>query len=314
MNRLLLLAIAGLALLSLCAGQSWISPLDFFSDSPAGWIASELRAPRVVLALAIGAALGAAGALLQGLTRNPLADAGVLGISSCASLGAVTALFFGLASAVPIAAIAGAALGIAALLGLVQRTDSAVHFLLAGVMLNIVAGALTSLVIALSPSPYAISEIITWMLGGLTDRSWRDVAFAVPAIIAGVSLMLTQRRALDGLALGDDTARTLGVSRSRVQLVAILGAGLAVGAAVSVSGVIGFVGLVVPHLVRSIVGARPAAVIIPATLGGALFLALADLAVRLIPTAGEIKLGVVMALIGGPLFVLIISRAREPQL
>ncbi len=316
MKRILILMIVCAAFISLCAGQTWISPLAILSAGPQGWILSELRAPRVVLALGIGAALGVSGAVLQGFTRNSLADASVLGVSSAASLGAVTALFFGLhlnGFALPLAGMLGAGLGMAMLLALLKRSQSTVAFLLIGVMLNIVAGALTSLVISLSPSPFAISEIITWLMGALTDRSWHDVYFALPPIIIGCILLSRLGRDLDALALGENTARTLGLNPQRLRLMIIFGVGLSVGAAVSVCGVIGFVGLIVPHIMRAFVGARPSAVLLPSMLGGALLLVVTDMAVRLIPTATELKLGVVMALIGGPIFFSILRKMREAR-
>jgi iron complex transport system permease protein len=290
--------------------------MAIFGSGPEAWIVNELRAPRVVLALGIGAALGLSGAVLQGFTRNALADASVLGVSSAASLGAVTALFFSLhmsGFALPLAGMLGAGLGMALLLALLNRSQSTVAFLLVGVMLNIVAGALTSLVISLSPSPFAISEIITWLMGALTDRSWRDALYALPPIMIGCALLLRLGRDLDALALGENTARTLGLNPKRLRLIIIIGVGLSIGAAVSVCGVIGFVGLVVPHIVRHFVGARPSALLMPSMLGGALLLALADMAVRLIPTATELKLGVVMALIGGPVFFVILRQMREAR-
>jgi iron complex transport system permease protein len=316
MNRILLIAILCVTVISMCAGQTWISPMAIFGSGPEAWIVNELRAPRVVLALGIGAALGLSGAVLQGFTRNALADASVLGVSSAASLGAVTALFFSLhmsGFALPLAGMLGAGLGMALLLALLNRSQSTVAFLLVGVMLNIVAGALTSLVISLSPSPFAISEIITWLMGALTDRSWRDALYALPPIMIGCALLLRLGRDLDALALGENTARTLGLNPKRLRLIIIIGVGLSIGAAVSVCGVIGFVGLVVPHIVRHFVGARPSALLMPSMLGGALLLALADMAVRLIPTAAELKLGVVMALIGGPVFFVILRQMREAR-
>jgi iron complex transport system permease protein len=315
MNRLFIFLIILITVMSLSAGATWIAPAEFWGATADGWIVRELRAPRVILALFIGAALGLSGAALQGYARNPLADASVLGISSSASLGAVASIFFGNQQigsfAVPLAAMAGAIIGMLFLVTVLRRSPSATTFILAGVMLNIITGAALSLIISVSKSPYALSEILTWMMGALTDRSWREVIFATPFILTGCALLLKLGTSLDALSLGENTSRTLGVNPSRTRLMLIAGVGFAVGAAVSVSGVIGFVGLIIPHFIRRLVGEKPSHLLLPSALGGALFLMSADLLVRLLPTATEMKLGIIMALIGGPLFLLVLRRTSE---
>jgi iron complex transport system permease protein len=315
MNRLFIFLILSVAILSLSAGTTWIAPSEFWGGTADGWVVRELRAPRLILALCIGAALGLSGAALQGYARNPLADASVLGISSSASLGAVISIFLGSSQigtfTVPFAAMAGAIIGMIFLLTVLRRSPSTITFILAGVMLNIMTGAALSLLISLSKSPYALSEILTWMMGALTDRSWREVFFAVPFILIGCALLLKLGNSFDALSLGENTGRTLGLNPSRTRLMLIAGVGLAVGAAVSVSGVIGFVGLIIPHFIRRFVGEKPSRLLVPSALGGGLFLMSADLLVRLLPTATEMKLGIIMALIGGPLFLLVLRRTAE---
>jgi iron complex transport system permease protein len=314
-NILLLALICGAALLSLAAGQSWISPWHAHAGTPEAWILWELRAPRVVLALGIGAVLGLSGAVLQGLTRNPLADSGVLGISACAALGAVLAIFFNLQNlhpqAVSFAAIIGAAVGMLLLALLLTQSGSITGFLLAGVMLSSLAGAATALLISLAPNPFATAEIVTWLMGALTDRSWLEVSHAVPLMLAGSLLMLFTGRALDALGLGEAVAVSLGVSLKRTQLLTLAGVALGVGAAVSVGGIIGFVGLVVPHGVRRFAGATPSGLLLPSALGGALLVLVADTLVRVLPTTSELKLGILLSLIGAPVFLLVLTKHRR---
>jgi iron complex transport system permease protein len=312
---ILLIVVLVLALVSVCAGQIWINPFHVAAQTPDMWILQELRGPRVVLAASIGAVLGVSGAVLQGLTRNPLADSGVLGISSCAALGAVLAIFFNLQtlhpSAISVAAIAGAGGGLIMLGLLMQRTSSIIGFLLAGVMLSSLTGAATALLISMAPNPFATSEIITWLMGALTDRSWGDVAFAVPLMLAGSVLLMLTGRALDALSLGEAVAVSLGVSLKRTQLLALAGVALGVGAAVSVCGIIGFVGLIVPHLVRRVVGQTPSHLLLPSALAGAALVLAADTLVRIVPTTSELKLGIVMSLIGAPVFLLVLLKHKR---
>jgi iron complex transport system permease protein len=318
-NRLLILMlvvlVAALAGISACAGQIWISPWQLAAQSPDGWILRELRAPRVVLAASIGAVLGLSGAVLQGLTRNPLADSGVLGISACAALGAVLALFFSLQTlhpmAISVAAVAGAGAGLVVLGLLMQRTSSIIGFLLAGVMLSGLAGAATALLISLAPNPFATSEIVTWLMGALTDRSWAEVRFAVPLMLAGSMVLLLTGRALDALSLGEAVAISLGVSIKRTQLLTLAGVALGVGAAVSVCGIIGFVGLIVPHLVRALAGETPSRLLLPSALAGAALVLATDTLVRILPTTSELKLGILLSLIGAPVFLLVLLRHKS---
>lgn len=314
--KLLILAllVVAAALLSLSAGRVWVPAAAWFGDDPRWWIIVELRAPRAVLGLMIGASLGLSGAVLQGYLRNPLADPAVVGVSSSAALGAVAAMYFGVAGdgfGLPLSAMLGAG-GAVALLGLlVGRSTSAVAFILAGTVLASLSAALTALIISLSPSPSATSEIVTWLMGALTDRGWQDVRFALPFMAAGMAILLSTGRTLDTLTLGESVARSLGTRLTLLQWVVALGVGLTVGASVAVTGVVGFVGLIVPHLLRPLFGQRPGALLLPSMLGGALLLLVADTLVRLTPGAEELKLGVAMALIGAPFFFALLLTMRR---
>ncbi len=288
-----------------------------FGDDPGmpGLILVEIRLPRALLGIIVGGSLGLAGAALQGLLRNPLADPGVIGVSSSAGLGAVIVIYFGLAAGsdlmVPIAAMAGAAAAVALLLALAGRDAGPLTLILAGVAVNAFAGALISLALNLAPSPYAVIEAVFWLLGSLADRSFSHVRVALPLTLIGWFLLATAARPLDALTLGDDVARSLGFNLSRVRIRIVLGAACCVGAGVAVSGVIGFVGLVVPHLLRPFVGHEPGRLLIASWLGGAALLVAADLVARLLPVMHELRLGVVTALIGAPFFLHLIVRTRR---
>lgn len=272
----------------------------------------QLRLPRALLGLMVGFSLGLTGAALQGLMRNPLADPGVVGVSGAAALGAVTAFYFGASAlfslALPLGGLAGAGLATAVLLMLARRGASTTALILAGVALNSLAGALTALALNLSPSPYATLEIVFWLMGSLSDRSLQHVLLALPFIVVGAALVLVTARGLDALTLGEETAESLGFSLPRLRLIAIAGTAAMVGASVAVSGAIGFVGLVVPHLLRPLVGHRPGRLLLVSALAGACLTLGADVLVRLIPTRPELKLGVVTALIGAPFFLLLLRR------
>ena len=268
-----------------------------------------------MLALVLGAGLGAAGAAMQGYLRNPLADPGLFGIAPGAALGAVLSFWTGLAAqpwALPLFALTGGA-GAMALLALIAgRGGSVTLFTLAGMMIASLAGALMSLAISLSPTPFAMSEIVTWLMGALTDRSWRDVWIAAPLTFAGIAVLLAAGRSLDALTLGEAAARSLGIEPRRLQALMIAGVGLTVGAGVAVAGIIGFVGLIVPHLLRPFTDGRPSRLIVPSALAGALLLLLADCLCRILPLAGgELRLGIALSLLGGPFFLMLLLRMRR---
>jgi iron complex transport system permease protein len=310
--------VAELALgpLAIGAGDLWRAALGGGREE-LRLILYEVRLPRAVLALAVGAALGIAGAALQGYLRNPLAEPGVIGVSAAGALGAVIVFYFGLAGAFPLAlplgGLLGAGLGVALVHGLAGRGSGTVALILAGVAVNALAGALTALALSLAPSPYATLEIIHWMLGGLTDRSLTHVWLAVPFMAAGVALLASLGRGLDALTLGEDAAASLGIDLARLRLTLILGTALAVGAATAVAGVIGFVGLVVPHVLRPLLGHRPGRLLAASALGGAALTLFADLATRLILTDREINLGVLTAIIGAPFFLALVLRQRRSE-
>ncbi len=275
----------------------------------------EIRLPRALAAFCTGAALGASGAALQGLLRNPLADPGVLGVSASAALGAVIAIYFGLSAvsafAAPVLAIVFALLATAILAIVGAQRISPVQLILTGVGLSSFAGALTALAINLAPNPFALSDLITWMLGSVANRSALDLAFAAPFWIAGAILLVLAAPGLRALTLGEATAGTLGANVGRVRLLTVTGAALLTGASVAVAGVIGFVGIVAPHLMRPFVDHDPARVILPGALLGGLILLLADTLLRIAPLDQELRLGVAAALIGAPAFIWIAARTAR---
>jgi iron complex transport system permease protein len=316
---LLLMVITGL--LSLVVGPARIgfpemlSAIEGRGDPIVRAILLELRLPRAILSILVGAMLGTGGAALQGYLRNPLAEPAVLGISSMAALGAVIAIYFKLADArpwlVPLFSILGAIFALLPLLHLSRKGESTLTLILAGVALATLAGAGISLALNLAPNPFAAMEITTWLLGSLEDRSFKDVWIALPCVAIGITLLLGQGRALDALSLGEDGARSLGTDLKRVRFVLLAGIAIGVGGAVAVSGSIGFIGLVVPHLVRRFTDRSPSALLLPSALAGAVLLGAADIAVRVIPTGTPLKLGVLTAFLGVPIFVFHLLRERR---
>ncbi len=316
--------VAVLFVASLCIGPASLSPkavlsgLAGFGDPVDVLIVQELRLPRALLALMIGATLAVSGAALQGLVRNPLAAPSVFGAPSAAAFGAVLAIGTGLADALsyslPIAAMLAALVSVGALLVLAGPSASMLTLLLAGMALSSLAGAAVSLALNLAPNPYAALEIAFWLLGSLEDRSFQHVAMAAPFIVLAWVVLLGLRGRLRVLTLGEDVARTSGVDTGRLKLLTVFGVAMGVGACVAVSGVIGFVGLVTPHLIRPLVGHDPSRVHIPAMLAGGALLLAADCACRLIPSSGEIRIGVLTALIGVPFFLWLVFRQRGRDL
>jgi iron complex transport system permease protein len=284
-------------------------------DRTASIILFDLRLPRALLALAVGAMLSLAGAALQGYLRNPLAEPSVLGTSNAAALGAVAALYFGLAqihpAILPLLAIGCALLSLGLLFLLTGDAESPLTLILAGLAVATLAGAGISLALNLSPNPFAAMEIMTWLLGSLENRSFDHLWIALPCIVVGGALLLWNGRALDALTLGEDAAQALGTNLKRTRLRLLLGTAIGVGGAVAVAGAIGFVGLIVPHLIRPLTDRSPSAILLPSAIGGAALLTLADLGVRLIPTTSELKLGVVTAFLGVPVFLLHLMRERR---
>jgi iron complex transport system permease protein len=281
----------------------------------AGVIAQEIRFPRAALALVIGAALGASGAALQGLFCNPLASPDVTGVTSTAGLGAVIALYFGLAAVHPLAlpglAVAGALVSAGILYWLSRSGAGMIALVLAGVAIASLATALTALALSFSANPYAMSEMVLWMMGSLKDRTLNDLAYALPLVAAGIALLMSAARGLDALTLGEDAALSLGINVTAVRGRVIVGTALAVGAATAAAGAVSFVGLVVPHLLRPFYGHQPARIILPSALGGAALLAASDLLVRTVDPSEQLRLGVVTAMLGAPFFFWLILRLRR---
>lgn len=284
-------------------------------DRVATIILFDLRLPRTLLALTVGAMLGLAGAALQGYLRNPLAEPSVLGTSNAAALGGVAAIYFGLAALhplmLPVLATGGALLSLVLLFALAGRAESPLTLILAGIAVGTLAVAGTSLALNLSPNPFAAMEIMTWLLGSLENRSFDHVWIALPCIAIGGAMLLWNGRALDALTLGEDAAQALGTDIGRLRLRLLIGTAIGVGGAVAVSGAIGFVGLIVPHLIRPLTDRSPSAILLPSAIGGAALLTFADLGVRVIPTTNELKLGVVTAFLGVPVFLLHLMRERR---
>jgi iron complex transport system permease protein len=273
----------------------------------------ELRLPRALLALVYGAMLGASGAAIQALFANPLASPDLTGTTSGAALGAVvTAYIFGFSA--PLALSAGSVAGALGALGLLlalagPRAETAT-LLLSGLAISALAGALTTLALALAPSPFAFYDAYDWLMGSLTDRSLAQAAFvAVPALIC-ILLLLRLTSALDSLTLGEEVAEAIGhdIRRTRLQVVCLTALG--VGACVAICGAIGFVGLVAPIFARRLTGGHPGRAILPASLiGGGLLLA-ADLVVRTVPLGRTLPIGVVTALLGAPFFLWLVAHMR----
>lgn len=318
---MLLLLCMAMAIASLTVGPAPIKAGDALASLLGGGddivrsVVMQIRLPRLILSLAVGAMLALSGAALQGYLRNPLADPSVLGTSGMAALGAVIALYFGLAAAVPAAlpamAVIFALIGFSMVLGLSRKAESPLSLILAGIAVGTLSGAAISLALNLSSNPFAGMEITVWLLGSLEDRSMTHVAMALPVMAAGAALLLWNGRALDALTLGEEAAKALGYDLGRVRLRVLAGVALGVGGAVAVSGAIGFVGLVVPHIVRMTGMASPSRVLLPSALAGATLLTAADVLVRIVPASTELRLGVVTALLGVPFFLHLLVGTRR---
>ena len=311
-----LAAALALAMLSgLLIGPSGFGIPGLGHGEAARLIVIEIRLPRVILAALVGGALGLSGAVLQGYLRNPLAEPALLGISGGAALGAVCAIHSGAAAlfglALPLGGLLGAGIAGLALLALAGRDSGPLTLILCGVAIASLTGALTSLALNLSPNPFASVEIMFWLMGSLADRSLIHVALVAPLILAGGALLWRSAGALDALTLGEDAAANLGTDPDRLRRDVIGGVALAVGAATAIAGSIGFIGLVVPHLLRPLVGHAPSRLLAPSALGGAALLTFADAGLRLFSPFGELRLGVVTALIGAPFFLWLVVRTRS---
>ncbi|MDC1428646.1 iron ABC transporter permease [Emcibacteraceae bacterium] len=320
-NIILLTALILAALLSLTIGPVDLTIMDVMngvfspSNDPVSIIVSELRLPRVLLGILIGSALGVSGAALQGVLRNPLADPGVIGVSASAALGAVIAIHLGVHLVwplfIPIFAMGGALLATLILLAVSVRESSVLMLILVGIGISSLAMAGVSLVMNLAESPMSVRDMIMWMLGSLENRTTTDLFLALPFILLGWIMMINVGQGLNALSVGEDTARSMGINLSMLKFRVVIGSAISIGAAVSVCGSIGFVGLVVPHMVRRIVTKEPGDILIPSALMGGLLLTLADMLTRLPTPGATLQLGVVTSLIGAPTFLYIIYKTRK---
>ena len=305
------LALAALSLVAVFAAL-WLGPValenPFANDEATRTIVFDIRLPRALSAWLAGAALGLSGAALQGLLRNPLADSGVLGLSGFAALGAVIAFAFGFATFAPLMAVLfalGAAI-IVTTLGWASRGPASL--VLIGVGLSSFAGGLIALALNLAPNPGALSDLVNWTLGSVEGRSMQHVALAATLLAIGAALIFAAARGLQALTLGEESAAAVGANLSSTRALVVLGAAACTGGATAVAGIIGFVGIAAPHLVRALAGHDPARLLLPSAFAGGALLVCADIVVRLLPTDTELKLGVAAALIGGPVFALIAAR------
>ena len=320
-NIILLTALILAALVSLTIGPVDLKIMDVMngifgpSNDPVSIIVSELRLPRVLLGILIGSALGVSGAALQGVLRNPLADPGVIGVSASAALGAVIAIHLGVhliwSLFIPIFAMGGALLATLILLAVSVRESSVLMLILVGIGISSLAMAGVSLVMNLAESPMSVRDMIMWMLGSLENRTTTDFFLALPFILLGWIMMINVGQGLNALSVGEDTARSMGINLSMLKFRVVIGSAISIGAAVSVCGSIGFVGLVVPHMVRRLVTKEPGDILIPSALMGGLLLTLADMLTRLPTPGATLQLGVVTSLIGAPTFLYIIYKTRK---
>ena len=320
LNSLLTLGLTAAIVLSLLLGsvslplERVLGALAFQASAGDQLVVWDIRLPRGLAAALVGAALGMSGAALQGLLRNPLAEPGILGVSATAVLFASFVLYYGLTTStpflLPIAAVAGALVATAIVGAAALKNQSVVTLILIGVGLSSFAGALMALLMNLAPNPFTLSDLVNWTLGSVANRSMDDIWLSLPLAALGMAILLASSRGLAALGLGEETAAGLGVDLKKQRLAVIIGAGLSTGAAVALAGAIGFVGIVAPHLVRPFVRYDPSRLLVPSALLGALLLVIADIGVRVIPTDFELKLGVVAALIGAPIFIWIAAKRR----
>jgi iron complex transport system permease protein len=320
----LFLGLLAVFFLSLTVGSAPVPVLtglfDWLTGQPGipALVMGEIRLPRTLLALSVGAALGLSGAALQGLLRNPLADPSLTGASQGAALGAASVFYFallpGLGVFAPLlAGLIGAGLTLLLTLWLAGPGRPAL-LLLAGLAIASLSGAALAAVLNFAPNPFAMQELVFWLLGSVSERGMAHLAFLLPALVIGSLLIWWQRPLLAALSLGEQVATSLGLNVQRGGRVIVFGAAILVGAAVATAGNIGFVGLIAPHLARPLAQNRPDRLLLPAAAIGATLVLLADITVRLMPPGREVRLGVLTALIGAPLFIRLIWKMRREWL
>ena len=319
LNAVLTCVLAFLAATSLATGPVFVPFADLLDslrggDNEFAIIINDIRLPRTLLSILVGASLGLCGASAQSLTRNPLADPSIFGAPQAAALGAVLLLYFGWSEAnspeLLIASVGGAAVCLVLILLMVRRRFSVVAVLLAGLALGSLCSAGLSMALSLSPNPFAMAEIVFWLMGSFADRSLLHVILSAPLIVIGCAVLLSCGRAFRALSLGEDTAISMGFSPSFTTSRAAIGMALTIGAATAVSGAIGFVGLMAPHLARPFCSGDPKAILVPSMLAGAILTTAADIVVRIVPSTNEIPVGVVTALLGAPFFLYLVTSRR----
>jgi iron complex transport system permease protein len=313
--------VLALMLVSINLGSGQVDMFDLFDPGRSAavkLILLEIRLPRTLIAAVAGASFGICGAAMQGLLRNPLASPGLIGSSSGAALGAVIVLYLGLGQAfwllMPLGGMLGALIAMVLVYLLAGRNASIVTIVLAGVAINALAMALMSLILNLAPSPYAVREIVLWTLGSVSNLGMSDLWVLLPPTVLGWLLFTGAGRALDLLTLGEDTACSMGVDLGLLRSRVFVAVALSIGAAVSITGAIGFIGLVIPHLLRPLVAYQPGRLLPASALGGAAMLLTADIVVRLMPPGPEIRIGVLTAIVGAPLFLFLILKTRRWQM
>ncbi len=317
--------VACLSIVSLCLGQQWTPVAETlllpFSepDSVSAIITREIRLPRTAIAVIAGISLGLSGAAMQGLLRNPLASPGLVGSASGAALGAVVALYFFSQylhpQFIPLSGMLGALITTMMVYLLAGRDSTVSTLILAGVAINTLAAALMSLMLNLAPSPFAVQELVLWTLGDIADRSLTDFWTMLPCTLAGWMMLAGCGRSLDALSLGERTATSMGVNLTRVTWQVFIAVSLCVGATVATTGLIGFIGLVIPHLLRPFAHYQPSKLLLLSAIGGSAMMLAADITVRLISLHTDInvplKVGVLTAIVGAPFFLLLILKNRS---
>lgn len=306
---------------SLSLGETHVDAIKGIIDFLHGTISVEamvvgdIRLPRSLLAILVGFALGMSGAALQGVLRNPLADPSLVGASQGAALGAAYVFYYGGLGFLGIYALTVAGLmgaGVALMLMLILAGNAQVYkIILAGLAISTIAGALLATALNFAPNPYAMQELVFWLMGSVSNKGLDQVAAVLPFIVAGCVILGFQARGIYGLSLGEETAMSLGFNVVRITRRVILGCALVVGACVSVAGTIGFVGLIVPHLLRPFVGNRPDRLLIPSALLGSCLVLAADMLVRLLPLGRELKLGVLTSIIGAPFLIALVWKESK---